>query len=150
MVIESVPHTRVAVCLGKIEYFFRPFELCILIFAPYVCIVTNNRIVMEKNKNFKTNQLLIAAVEYTFTEWLRRRGILAAFKSNYSSTKQVDMSFRDALRSHIRYVFSSSYLRMGDLVSSSFIFCRTPEGCDFWRAVSSDWRHFCVDFREKF
>lgn len=150
MVIGSEPHTRVAVCLGKIECFFRPFELCILFFAPYVCIVTDNLIVMERNKDFKTNKLLIAAVEYTFTEWLRRRGVFSAFKLNYSSTKKVGMSFRDALRGHISYVFSSSHFRIGDLVSSSFIFCRTPEGCDFWRAVSSDWRRFCVDFREKF
>ena len=105
---------------------------------------------MERNKDFKTNKLLIAAVEYTFTEWLRRRGVLPAFKLNYSSTKPVDTSFRDALRGHIRFVFSSSYFCVGDLVSSSFMFCRTPEGYDFWRAVSSDWRRFCVDFREKF
>lgn len=105
---------------------------------------------MKKNKDSKTNKLLIDVVEYTFTEWLCRRGVFSAFKLNYNSTKDANMSFRDALRSHIRYVFSSSHLRIGDLVSSSFMFSRTPEGRDFWSGISSDWRRFCIDFRIKF
>lgn len=105
---------------------------------------------MKKVKDSGISKLSIDVVEYMFIEWLCRRGVFSAFKSNYDSIKGVDMSFRDALREHIHYLFLKSHLRVGDLVSSSFIFAGTPEGRDFWLGISSDWRRFCVDFQNKF
>ena len=105
---------------------------------------------MKKVKDFKANKLSIDVVEYMFTEWLCRRGVFSAFKSNYDLTKDADMSFRDALRRHISYVFLASHLCVGDLVSSSFVFAGTPEGRDFWSGVSSDWHRFCIDFQNIF
>ena len=105
---------------------------------------------MKKAKNLGPSKLSIDVVEYMFIEWLCRRGVFSAFKSNYGLTKDADVSFRDALRRHISNVFRSSHLCMGNLVSSSFIFARTPEGRDFWLGVSSDWHRFCSDFRNIF
>lgn len=105
---------------------------------------------MKKTKDSNFKKLSVDIVEYMFIEWLCRRGVLSAFKSNYNSCKPADMSFRDALRNHIRYVFSAQNLFIGNLVSSSFLFVATPEGRDFWSGVSSDWRRFCIDFQKLF
>lgn len=150
MAIESVVHTHAVACLDENEQHFRPFELCALIPVPYICSVTNNRIIMKKTKDSKFNELSIDVVEYMFIEWLCRRGVFSAFRSNYDLTKPVNVSFRNALRRHIRYVFSASHLSIGALVSSSFVFVGTPEGRDFWSGVSSDWRRFCIDFQKLF
>lgn len=105
---------------------------------------------MKKAKDSEILRLSIDVVEYMFIEWLCRRGVFSAFRSNYESTKDVDMSFRDALRKHILYVCLESQLCISDLVSSSFMFARTPEGRDFWTGVSSDWHRFCIDFQNIF
>lgn len=105
---------------------------------------------MKKVKDVRVNELSIDVVEYLFIEWLCRRGVFSAFKANYDSTKDADMSFRDALHRHIFNVFRSSHLCVDDLVSSSFIFARTPEGCDFWDEISTDWQRFCINFRNTF
>ena len=105
---------------------------------------------MKKAKDFKTDKLPIDVLEYMFTEWLCRRGVFSAFKSNYNLDVEANISFRESLRRHIRYVVSAPNLRVGALISSSFVFGETPEGRDFWFSVSSDWRRFCVNFRKKF
>lgn len=150
MVTELELHILVAACLGEIDHFFRLFELCVSIPVSYICTVTNNRIIMKKAKDSRVSKLSIDVVEYMFIEWLCRRGVFSAFKSNYDSTKDADMSFRDALRRHILYAVFASHLCISDLVSSSFLFARTPEGRDFWSGVSSDWRRFCTNFRNSF
>ena len=105
---------------------------------------------MKKAKNSRIFKLSTDVVEYMFIEWLCRRGVFSAFKSNYDSTKDADMSFRDALRRHILHACLESHICVSDLVSSSFVFAATPEGRDFWSGVSSDWRHFCTDFQNVF
>lgn len=105
---------------------------------------------MKKVKDSSISKLSIDVVEYMFIEWLCRRGVFSAFRSNYDSTKDADMSFRDALRKHILYVTLESRLRISDLVSSSFVFAGTPEGRDFWSDISSDWHRFCIDFQNIF
>lgn len=105
---------------------------------------------MKKIKDSGIAKLPTDVVEYMFIEWLCRRGLFSAFKSNYDSTKDADMSFRDALRGHISYVSLASHLRISDLVSSSFVFAETPEGRKFWTGVSSDWRRFCANFQNAF
>ena len=150
MVIELAPHILVAARLGEIEYLFRLFELRASIPVSYICAVTDNLIIMKKAKDSRISKLSTDVVEYMFVEWLCRRGVYSAFKSNYDSTKEANMSFRDALRRHILNVALSSHLCISDLVSSSFVFDGTPEGRDFWSGVSSDWHHFCIDFRNTF
>lgn len=105
---------------------------------------------MKKSKDPRTSELSVDVVEYLFLEWLCRRGVLSAFKSNYNLTKDADVSFRDSLRRQIRNTFLTFSLGISDLITSSFIFDRTPEGRDFWSAVSSDWRRFCINFRKEF
>lgn len=148
--IESAPRTPVAVCLGEIEHLLRLFELCVSIPVLYICTVTNNRIIMKKAKDFRISKFSADVVEYMFIEWLCRRGVFSAFKSNYDTTKDADMSFRDALRRHVLDVSRSPHLCMSDLVSSSFVFDETPEGRNFWSGVSSDWHRFCIDFHNMF
>lgn len=105
---------------------------------------------MKKAKDSGISRFSTDVVEYMFIEWLCRRGVFSAFRSNYDSSKDADMSFRDALRRHILCAVHSSYFCIGDLVSSSFIFAGTPEGRDFWTGISSDWRRFCIDFQNIF
>lgn len=105
---------------------------------------------MKKTKKSRISKLSVDVVEYMFIEWLCRRGVFSAFRSNYNLTKDADMSFRDALRKHILNVTASPHLCMSDLVSSSFVFDETSEGRNFWSDVSSDWHRFCIDFRNMF
>ena len=148
--IRSVPHILAAVCLGEIRQLFRLFELCILVLALYVCIVTNNPIIMKKNKDLRISELPVDFVEYLFVEWLCRRGVFSAFKSNYNLARNIDISFRDSLRRQIRRMLLTSGLSTRDLIYSSFIFDRTPEGRDFWSRISSEWCRFCLNLRKEF
>lgn len=105
---------------------------------------------MKKNKDSRMSELPIDFVEYLFVEWLCRRGVFSAFKANYNLIRDVDISFRDSLRRQIRSMLLSSSFSIRDLVIGSFTFDRTPEGRDFWSAVSSEWRRFCFNIRKEF
>ena len=105
---------------------------------------------MKRVKDSRVSELTTDVVEYMFIEWLCRRGVFPAFKANYDSTRDVDMPFRTALRRHISHTSPASRSCIGDLVASSFMFAGTPEGRDFWLAVSTDWRRFCIEFRNLF
>jgi len=105
---------------------------------------------MKKNKDSSISELPVDFVEHLFIEWLCRRGVFSAFKSNYSLTKDVVISFRDSLRCQIRILLLASSLGISDLITSSFVFNRTPEGLDFWSGISSDWRRFCINLRKEF
>ena len=97
-----------------------------------------------------TSELTVDAVDYLFVEWLRRRGVLSAFKSNCGFGKGHGKTFRTVLRYRIQTVLHSSHAGIGDLISISFIFTHTPEGLSFWFDLSFAWRRFCTDFQKNF
>lgn len=97
---------------------------------------------MKKNKSPKVDRLLIDVVEYAFVEWLVRRKVYLAFRSNYDRVPTATKSFRDHLREHIRYLFDQSKLGPASLISSAFLFPSTPEGCKFWIKHSEAWSRF--------
>lgn len=105
---------------------------------------------MEKAKIRRFNKLQLDIVEYMFVEWLCRRDVYSAFRANCKSIRPSETSFRSALRDHIRDVLSTPDLDVGDLVSISFSFAKSPEGFAFWVDVSSAWRLFCTNFRNLF
>lgn len=100
-------------------------------------------------KSVRTNDLLIDVVEYAFTEWLVRRGIFAAFKSNFEPEFSPYKSFRDRLRSHIRWSLRRSGFGPSRLIITSFLFVSTPEGAKFWVEQSAAWERFCGEFQVK-
>ena len=97
---------------------------------------------MKDNKSPKVDKLLVDVVEYAFTEWLVRRKVYLAFRSNYDRLSTPTGSFRDCLREHIRYLFSNSKFGPASLVSSAFLFTSTPEGYKFWLKHSEAWSRF--------
>lgn len=99
---------------------------------------------MKKSKKFRDIDLLVDVIDYAFVEWLVRRGLFSAFKSNYTRASLPEMSFRDHLRAHIRYSFASAIINPESLIASAFLFSATPEGANFWHKQSSDWRRFCT------
>jgi len=105
---------------------------------------------MKKTRVSMTSELSIDAVEYLFVEWLRRRGVFSAFRSNCGFDRKRNDSFRAVLRYRIQNVLYSSGVGIGDLVSTSFVFCHTPEGLAFWFDLSFAWRRFCADFQRNF
>ena len=105
---------------------------------------------MKKTRVSTISELSVDAVDYLFVEWLRRRGVLFAFRLNCGFDKECNSSFRTALRCRIRSVLHSSYVGIGDLISISFIFAHTPEGLSFWFDLSFAWRRFCTDFQNNF
>lgn len=105
---------------------------------------------MKKTEVSMISELSVDAVDYLFVEWLRRRGVFSAYRSNCGFDKERNSSFRTELRHRIKGIFHASSVGIGDLVSMSFIFSRTPEGLAFWYDVSFDWRRFCTGFRNNF
>lgn len=105
---------------------------------------------MKKTGVSTIPELSIDAVDYLFVEWLRRKGVLSAFRSNCGFDKERNDSFRIVLRYRIRDVLRSSHVSVGDLISMSFIFTHTPEGFSFWFDLSFAWRRFCADFHDNF
>lgn len=104
---------------------------------------------MKKSKSPEIDELLIDVVEYAFTEWLVRRKIFVAFKSNYDRASSSTETFRDLLRFHVRAVFCHPDLGPGSLISSAFPFISTPEGVSFWHNHSEAWRRFYANFQKK-
>lgn len=105
---------------------------------------------MKKTRVSAMFELSTDAVDYLFVEWLRRRGVFSAFRSNCGFDKECNDLFRTELRSRIQGVLRSSYAGIGDLISMSFIFAHTPEGLAFWFDLSFAWRRFCTDFQNNF
>lgn len=101
------------------------------------------------SKSVRIGELQIDVVEYAFTEWLVRRGIFAAFKSNYERAFQPYKSFRDRLRSQIRRSLHGFGYGPSHLISSSFLFISTPEGAKFWSKQSAAWERFCDELQVK-
>lgn len=105
---------------------------------------------MKKTGVSTISELSIDAVEYLFIEWLRRRGVFSAFRLNCGFGKKRENTFRTVLRYRIQDALQSSRLGIGDLISTSFIFARTPEGLAFWYNETFAWRRFCTDFQTNF
>lgn len=99
---------------------------------------------MKKNKKVRVDDLFLEVVEYAFVEWLVRRGLFTAFRSNFDYIRTPKMSFRDCLREHIRFVHRC--LSLDSLISSAFFFTSTPEGYEFWLKQSNDWKRFFSKF----
>ena len=105
---------------------------------------------MKKKRVSTISKLSIDVVEYMLVEWLRRRGVFFAFRSNCGFDEQRNNLFRVYLRNRIQTVLRSPHAAIGDLISMSFVFVRTPEGLDFWFDLSFAWRSFCTDFQPNF
>lgn len=105
---------------------------------------------MKKTRALTISELSIDVVDYLLFEWLRRRGVLSAFMSNCGFDSKRKDAFRIMLRHRIQKVLRSSNVGIGDLISVSFIFSRTPEGLDFWFKLSFAWRRFCTNFLNNF
>lgn len=96
------------------------------------------------SKRFRTNELLIDFVEYMFVEWLVRRKVFTAFKSNYERAFSLHAGFHERLRGHIRRALCGSNFGVSGLITSSFLFTSTPEGVEFWSKQSAAWERFCA------
>lgn len=104
----------------------------------------------KTNNGSRVDDLMIDVIEYAFIEWLVRQGVFAAFKANYESAFSEFGSFRNRLRAHIRFALRSSSYKLGDLISSAFMFDSTPEGVSFWCDKSAAWSRFCLNLKTKF
>lgn len=101
------------------------------------------------NKDSRISDLKIDVIEYMFIEWLVRRGVFTAYKSNYEYAFSPCRSFRDRLRDHIRRGLSGFGYNPSHLITTAFIFASTPEGVKFWNRQSSAWQRFYTEFQSK-
>jgi len=90
----------------------------------------------------RINDLMIDIVEYAFTEWLVRRGVFTAFKTNCDVIVSPYGGFRDRLRAHVRRSLCSPGFDPTLLIATAFLFSETPEGTDFWQKQSAAWECF--------
>lgn len=105
---------------------------------------------MKKIRVSTISILAVDTVEYMFVEWLHRRGVFSALRSNCGFGKEGEDAFRTVLRYRIQNALHSSRSSLGDLISMSFLFTNAPEGYAFWSDLSLDWRRFCTDFQNNF
>lgn len=105
---------------------------------------------MKRAIDSRVDELLIDVVEYAFTEWLVRRGVFSAFRSNFEPSFSLHRSFRDRLRDHIRHSLRVFAFGPTHLISSAFLYTSTPEGSKFWEKQSAAWERFCAKFQKKF
>lgn len=105
---------------------------------------------MKDTRVSTISELSIDAVDYLFVEWLCRRGVFSAYRSNCGSGKRHKDTFRAVLRYRIQNALHSAHLSVGDLISLSFKYIDTPEGYAFWSELSFAWRRFCADFQNNF
>ena len=103
----------------------------------------------KESRNFKSSGLIVDVLEYAFIEWLVRKNVFLAFKTNYGSAVLPGQTFRDALRAHIRRSLRNPHLGLTHLISSAFLFSSTPEGYNFWRKYSVAWERFCFKLQSK-
>lgn len=103
----------------------------------------------KTSKDLRIDDLKIDVIEYMFTEWLVRRGIFTAYKSNYEYAFSPCRSFRDRLRGHIRRSLSGFGYNPSHLISTAFLFTSAPEGVKFWSNQSSAWQRFYTEFCSK-
>lgn len=101
------------------------------------------------SKKSDSIDLQVDVLEYAFTEWLVRRGIFSAFKSNYEHAFSPYKSFRSRLRGQIRRSLCGSGYGPKHLITSSFLFASSPEGVKFWGEQSVAWERFCAKFQVK-
>ena len=101
------------------------------------------------SKQFRINELQVDLVEYMFVEWLVRRGVFTAFKSNYEHAFSLRAGFHERLRGQIRRALNGSGYGVSHLITSSFLFLSTPEGVKFWTKQSAAWERFCVKFQKR-
>lgn len=97
---------------------------------------------MKKVKKIPVDELAVDVLEYAFVEWLIRRGIFTAFRTNYDRISPTKETFRESLREHIRHVYRTPSLGPEALISSAFLFPTTPEGHEFWIEHSDAWIRF--------
>lgn len=135
---------------GKIEYLFRPFELCHLFPLSYICTVTNNHIVMKRQESFNQFDLRVDALDYIFTQWLIRNHLYRKFARNLAATRHVSTSVRDLIRQRIRVYAAFPSIDYSFLLSGAFLFTLTPEGREFWNDASQRWADFCKYFFSNF
>lgn len=102
---------------------------------------------MKKIRTSTNSKLTIDTVDYMFVEWLRRQGVLSAFRLNCGFDEEGENAFRTVLRCRIQAALHVSSLSLGSLISVSFVFAHTPEGYAFWTDLSLAWRRFCTDFQ---
>lgn len=103
----------------------------------------------KRSKNSKADDLIVDVLEYAFIEWLIRKKVFIAFKTNYEPAVLPCQTFHDALRAHVRRSICAPYLGPTKLIASAFLFHETSEGYSFWRKYSDAWERFYLKFQSK-
>lgn len=101
---------------------------------------------MKKNKKARVDDLFLEIVEFAFVEWLVRRHLFTAFRSNFLRTRTPETPFRDHLRNHIRLVYRSPLFGLDALILTAFLLSSTPEGYEFWLKQAEAWKRFFFKF----
>lgn len=101
---------------------------------------------MRKTRTFKPMGLTLDVLDYMLVEWLVRQNLYAKFAANIVAAQKWNGPARHLIREHIRLVIKNPALTYERVISSAFLFFRTPEGMTFWTRASRDWSCFCRDF----
>lgn len=101
---------------------------------------------MKKQTSKPLNKLSVDVIDYMFVEWLVRNSLYSKFVANLIRYYPEPVNPRSIIRDQIRGISRFPVFLASDLISSSFLFDKTPEGYLFWTRVSSKWSSYLESF----
>lgn len=101
---------------------------------------------MKKQISKPLDRLSVDVIDYMFVEWLVRNSLYSKFVTNLIRYYPESADPRSIIRERIRSISRFPVFLASDLVSSSFLFDKTPEGSLFWARVSSKWSSYLESF----
>ena len=100
-----------------------------------------------KKQTFKPlDKLSVDVLDYMFVEWLVRNSLYSKFVANLIRYHPDPVNPRSIIRDQIRRISRFPVFLASDLISSSFLFDKTPEGYLFWARVNSKWFSYLESF----
>lgn len=101
---------------------------------------------MKKQAFKPLDKFSVDVIDYMFVEWLVRNSLYSKFAANLIRYYPDSVNPRSIIRKRIRSISRFPVFLASDLISSSFLFDKTPEGYLFWSRVSSKWASYLESF----
>jgi len=101
---------------------------------------------MKKQTPKSLDKLSVDVIDYMFVEWLIRNSLYSKFVANLIRYYPSSVNPRSIIRDQIRRISRFPVFLASDLISSSFLFDKTPEGYLFWARANSKWTSYLESF----
>ena len=101
---------------------------------------------MKKKTSMPLDKLSVDIIDYMFVEWLIRNSFYSKYIANLVRYYPDPVEPRSIIRDLISGISRSHFFLASDLITTSFLFEKTPEGYLFWTRASSKWSSYLESF----